>query len=269
MPIGLRRLCSAIAPDRRTTRFAERMEVVGRFPQADARTVLSRPLLDSRRHTGVPKTLRNADQMRALRIFLRRFPIRTAHKADASLCGSRGYKPWRTGSRALAPRGVSGSAATANWRVLVPNESIIRDCLTSVDPEALGHTLQQCNAVYGQTDDSLAIDGKSVRIVIDEQGRRTCIMSVVGHQTMACYVRKKVCTLPIGGDAKTVKQTNEIKTAIPYMLLMALGKGSNDRFLDSSRDRVEVPTADNSIALSSLVMVIIPPGRDGIQNAGM
>ena len=74
---------------------------------------------------------------------------------------------------------------------LVPSESIIRDVLVRVDPDALDRALQRWNADYGQTDQSLAIDGKTMKNAIDDQGRQTHIMSVVGHESARCYTQKK------------------------------------------------------------------------------
>jgi len=62
---------------------------------------------------------------------------------------------------------------------------------TFVDPAQLDGALQKWNAVYGQTDETLAIDGKTMCNALDDQGRRTHIMSVVGHHTKTCYTQKK------------------------------------------------------------------------------
>jgi hypothetical protein len=78
----------------------------------------------------------------------------------------------------------------------VPSESIIRDVLVRVDPEALDRALQRWNADFGQSDQSLAIDGKTMCNAIDEQGRQTHIMSVVGHETAQCYTQKKWVPYP-------------------------------------------------------------------------
>jgi hypothetical protein len=78
----------------------------------------------------------------------------------------------------------------------VPSESIIRDVLVRVDPEALDRALQRWNADFGQSDQSLAIDGKTMCNAIDEQGRQTHIMSVVGHETAQCYTQKKSVPYP-------------------------------------------------------------------------
>ncbi len=83
-----------------------------------------------------------------------------------------------------------------NRRQLVPSASIIRDLLLRVDPDALERALQRWNADYGQTDESLAIAGKTMCNAIDEDGRQTHIMSVVGHKTAQCYTQKKSAPCP-------------------------------------------------------------------------
>jgi hypothetical protein len=74
---------------------------------------------------------------------------------------------------------------------LVPSESIIRDCFIRVDSEALDRALQRWNGAFGQTDESLAIDGKTMCNAIDPQGQQTHVMSVVGHESTICYTQKK------------------------------------------------------------------------------
>ena len=79
---------------------------------------------------------------------------------------------------------------------VVPSESIIRDVLVRVDPAKLDLALQQWNAAFGEEDQSLAIDGKTMCNAIDEQGQQTHIMSVVGHETALCYTQKKSAHCP-------------------------------------------------------------------------
>ena len=67
-------------------------------------------------------------------------------------------------------------------RYLVPSEYIIRDVLMRIDPLSLDRALQRWNEIHAEQDESLAIDGKTMCNAIDEQGHRTHIMSVVGHQ---------------------------------------------------------------------------------------
>jgi hypothetical protein len=56
--------------------------------------------------------------------------------------------------------------------------------------------LQRWNETHVQEDRSLAIDGKTMCNAINEQGEQTHIMSVIGHQTKACYTQKKSPACP-------------------------------------------------------------------------
>ena len=73
----------------------------------------------------------------------------------------------------------------------MPSESIIRDVLIRVNPEPLDLALQHWHKAHGQEDESLAIDGKTIKNAIDAQGRQTHIISAVGHQSKARYTQKK------------------------------------------------------------------------------
>jgi len=73
----------------------------------------------------------------------------------------------------------------------VPSLFTIRDVLIRVDPVSVDRALQRWNQAYGQEDESLAIDGKTMCNAIDDHGHQTHIMSAVGHQSKACYTQKK------------------------------------------------------------------------------
>jgi len=60
-----------------------------------------------------------------------------------------------------------------------------------VDPVALDRALQSWNAQQAGADEGLAIDGKTMCNALDEQGRQTPILGVVGHQTQTCHTQKK------------------------------------------------------------------------------
>ena len=79
---------------------------------------------------------------------------------------------------------------------IVPSESTLRDVLMRADPVALDRALARWNADYGQQDQSLAIDGKTLRNAIDDEGRQTHIMSGVGHESSPCYTQKKSAPCP-------------------------------------------------------------------------
>ena len=38
--------------------------------------------------------------------------------------------------------------------------------------------------------ESLAIDGKTMRSAIDNEGKQTHIMSAIGHETLTCHTQK-------------------------------------------------------------------------------
>ena len=75
-----------------------------------------------------------------------------------------------TGHKVSAPKPRERFAA-GGWteRYLVPSESIIRDVLIRVAPADLDRALQRWNQTYGQHDETLAIDGKTMCNAIDDR----------------------------------------------------------------------------------------------------
>jgi hypothetical protein len=171
----------------------------------DAQALLSRPILEPAYRTGGPKIMLSAQQMQSLPQFFadipdprrsqgRRHPLPAvlAIAAGATLCGMRGYlaiSDWAKSLRQKA-RGRFG-CRYENKHYIVPSLSIIRDVLIRVDPVHLDRALQRWNQAYGQQDESLAIDGKTMCNAIDDQGCQTHIMSAIGHQSKTCYTQKK------------------------------------------------------------------------------
>ncbi|MCI0628709.1 MAG: DUF4338 domain-containing protein [Acidobacteria bacterium] len=178
--------------------------------QADARQVLSRPRLNPIYRTGVPKLMLTAEHMRSLPEYFadipdprrpqgRRHPLPVVLgiAAGAILCGMRGYKAISDWAQGLGPKARERFRCRGKGgHYRVPSESIIRDCLIRIDPGSLDAALQRWNEIYGQTDESLAIDGKTMCNALDEQGHQTHIMGVVGHQTKTCYTQKKSVPCP-------------------------------------------------------------------------
>ncbi len=173
--------------------------------QANARALLSRPILEAPYRSEAPKIMLKAEHMYLLPNFFvdipdprrpqgRRhpLPIVLAIAAGATLCGMRGYKAISDWAKSLGPKARERfGCRREHGRRVVPSEYVIRDVLVRVDPVALDRALQRWNEVHGEADESLAIDGKTMCNAIDEQGRQTHIMSVVGHQTNSCYTQKK------------------------------------------------------------------------------
>ena len=73
----------------------------------------------------------------------------------------------------------------------MPSVSIIRDILIRVEPDALDRALRQWSDQYARLDESLAIDGKTMRSAIDSDGKQTHIMSAIGHETLTFHAQKK------------------------------------------------------------------------------
>lgn len=173
--------------------------------QADARARLSEPVLGSPYRSGVPKIMLTAEQMRALPEFFadlpdprraqgRRHPLPVvlAIAAGAILCGMRGYKAIADWAQSLPPKARERFRCRRRQGAYrLPSESIFRDVLIRVDPVHLDSALQRWNAAYGEADDSLAIDGKTMCNAIDRTGRQAHVMGVVGHQSKTCYTQKK------------------------------------------------------------------------------
>jgi len=173
--------------------------------QRTTRTLLSHPLLDERYQTGAPRMKLSAAHMQALPDFFRSItdprraqgrrhplPAVLAIATAAVLCGARGYQAISDWAQALSPRARARFRCRySNGQYWAPSKSILRDVLIRVDPVELDQAFQQWNAQYGAVDESLAIDGKTLCNAIDETGRQTHIMSVVGHQSAQCYTQKK------------------------------------------------------------------------------
>ena len=170
-----------------------------------AKRILSQPILDDSYNTGGGKMVLKAEHMYSLPEFFKRIPdprraqgrrhsISTVLgiATGAILCGMRGYKAISDWADNLSQKARERFFCRYDkGKYIVPSETIIRNVLIRVDPVKLDKALQNWNEVYGKEDESLAIDGKVMRNAIDESGNRTHIMSVVGHESKACYTQKK------------------------------------------------------------------------------
>ena len=189
--------------------------------QRNTRTLLSSDSLTNLYKTGGSRMKLTAEQMCSLPRFFRKIkdPRRAQgqrHRihvvltiaAGAILYGMRGYKAISDWAQALSPRMRERfGCRIQNGRYIVPSESTIRDVLIRVEPAELDKALGQWNATYGATDQSLAIDGKTMRNAIDETGRQTHIMSVIGHQSGQCYTQKKSVLFQLKDVMKKNKPT--------------------------------------------------------------
>jgi len=174
--------------------------------QRNACTLLSRPILNKRYQTGVQRMKLSAQHMKSLPNFFKkitdprraqgrrhRIEVVLSIAAAAILCGMCGYRAISDWTQALSQNARARFGCRyRNKKYIVPSESIIRDVLIRVDPVELDQALQKWNEKYGSTDESLAIDGKTMCNAINENGRQTHIMSAVGHQSGQCYTQKKL-----------------------------------------------------------------------------
>jgi len=171
----------------------------------NAQMLLSRPCLDPLYRTGAPKIMLTASQMQSLPYFFTkipdpRIPQGRRHRlatvlaiaAGATLCGMRGYKAISDWAQNLGPKARERFRCRyVKGKFIVPSESVIRNILIRVDPVNLDDALQHWNERYTIADESLAIDGKTMCNAVDDNGRQTHIMSVIGHQSKACITQKK------------------------------------------------------------------------------
>jgi hypothetical protein len=178
--------------------------------QPDARRLLAQPILAAPYRLGEPKMLISAAHMRSLPEFFadisdprraqgrrHRLVVILAIAAGAVLCGMRGYKAIADWAQSLSPTARARfGCRRENGHYLVPSEYVIRDALIRLDPLELDRALQRWNGAYGQSDASLAIDGKTMCNALNAQGEQIHIMSVIGHQTNACYTQKKSAACP-------------------------------------------------------------------------
>lgn len=171
----------------------------------NARTQLTHPDRDRLQLTGAPKIMLNAGQMRMLPQCFKTIPdprrsqglrhrlhVVLAIAAGATLCGMRGYKAMSDWADALGQQARERfGCRRENGLYVVPSEFVIRDCLVRIEPGALDRALNAWNQVWGAHDEALAMDGKTMKNALDEQGHQTHIMSVVGHESKRSYAQKK------------------------------------------------------------------------------
>jgi hypothetical protein len=171
----------------------------------NAQSLLSQSILDSAYQIGEPKMKLSAEHMGSLPDFFKTIPdprraqgrrhrLATvlAIAASAVLCGMRGYQAIFDWAESLGQKARERFGCRRDkGRYIVPSLCTIRDVLIRVDPVLLDRAINQWNQCYGQDDESLAIDGKTMCNAIDENGRRVHIMSAVGHQTKICHAQKK------------------------------------------------------------------------------
>ena len=171
----------------------------------DPRAQLTDPNWTHLQLTGAPKIMLNADQMRSLPLCFtlitdprrpqerrHRLPVVLGIATGAMLCGMQGYKAISDWAEPLGQKAREHLGCRREMgRYIVPSQFVIRDCLVRTPPGVLDRALNTWRRAWGVQDDALAMDGKTMKNAIDEAGRQTHIMSVVGHDPKTCYAPKK------------------------------------------------------------------------------
>lgn len=194
---------------------------------ADARAQLTQTVLDPTHRHGAPKMMISADHMQSLPAFFaeipdprrpqgRRHPLPAvlAIAAAATVCGMRGYKAISQWAESLSQRARARFRCRyRRGRYEIPSQFIIRDVLIRVDPAALDQALERHNAVYAEADEALAIDGKTLCNAIDESGRQTHVLGVVGHQSGVTFAQKKSALCSAPATTRSRKPTRSVPSS--------------------------------------------------------
>ena len=194
-----------------------------------ARVRLGAADLAPRLRHGVPKMTLSAAQMRSLPEFFqgiddprrrqgRRHALSTvlALAAAATLCGMRGYQAMSEWVDDLSPKVLQRfRVRRRDGQYRPPSLSAMRSLLIRVDPAQLDAALLAWHETHGSGDSALAIDGKTLRGAIDDEGKQAHVLGIIGHDTQATPGSKKVGMRPDADDGE--KRTNEIGTVIPLL----------------------------------------------------
>lgn len=191
--------------NRTYSRTGETKMVFLRTLSRNARKILSQPILSEKFNIGRIRMDMIADHMKALPDFFsnvtdprraegKRHHLKTilAIATAAILCGAKGYKGIHEWAKDLGEKARQRfNCRRVNGKSQVPSEYVIRDVLIRIDPDELDQSLQAWNEAYAVEDKSLAMDGKTMCNAIDDNGRQTHIMSLIGHDSGTCHAQKK------------------------------------------------------------------------------
>ena len=162
--------------------------------------------LDPSLQHGVPRMTLTAEQMRSLPDVFRSvddprrrqgqrhgLPTILSLAAAATLSGMRGYKAISEWVEDLSPSVLKRFHVRRrdDGQRRPPSLSTIRSALISVDPAQFDAALRAWREATGCDDSALAIDGKTIRGAIDDDGKQPHVLGIVGHDTKAPWAQKK------------------------------------------------------------------------------
>ena len=169
-----------------------------------ARRRLRMAHLDPALLKGVPRmTLSTADMRSLITVFQdvddprrrqgRRHSLPTvlALACAATLAGMRGYKAISEWVHDQSPAVLRHFRV--RWRTgtpIPPSLTVIRDVLVRVDPDQFDAALGTWNAMHGGADGALAIDGKTMRNAIGDDGVQTHVLGAIGHDSRTHFGKK-------------------------------------------------------------------------------
>ena len=78
-----------------------------------------------------------------------------------------------------------------NGQHRAPSLSAMRSLLIRVDPAQLDAALRAWHQAHGSGDTALAIDGKTLRGALDDEGRQAHVLGIVGHDSKTPLEQKK------------------------------------------------------------------------------
>jgi len=167
--------------------------------------LLSTPILKERYTNGEPKFMLSAKQMTSLPGFFNQITDpRTkrgrqhtlsnilALTTAAVLCGMQGYKAISSWACDLSQQARERfKCRKRDGYYFVPSTTTFRETLIRLNPDELELALQQWNLQFAAEDEGLAVDGKTMRAAIADNGKQVHILGVVGHQTTQAVTKKK------------------------------------------------------------------------------
>ncbi|MDP1633194.1 MAG: DUF4338 domain-containing protein [Gallionellaceae bacterium] len=170
-----------------------------------ARVQLTHPDRSYLKLSGAPRLMLNAEQMRSLpesfssipdprRRQGQRHPLSVvlAIAAGAILCGMRGFKAIHDWASSLGQKARERfGCRQEKGQYVVPSEFVIRDCLIRIPPESLDQAINTWTQTWKKDESALAIDGKTMKNAVADDGGQTHIMSVIGHDSNLCHTQKK------------------------------------------------------------------------------
>ena len=119
-------------------------------------------------------------------------PTVLALATAATLCGMRGYKAISEWVDDLSPKVLERfRVRRRNGQHRAPSLSAMRSLLIRVDPAQLDAALRAWHQAHGSGDTALAIDGKTLRGALDDEGRQAHVLGIVGHDSKTPLEQKK------------------------------------------------------------------------------